>query len=74
MTVTWKTFFGTQLVSYFHEQETDRSKSIFVNYSHATEGKMQGRIEVLGRRGRRRKQLLDYFKEERERERGGGYG
>jgi 1-aminocyclopropane-1-carboxylate deaminase/D-cysteine desulfhydrase-like pyridoxal-dependent ACC family enzyme len=29
---------------------------------------MQGRIEMLGRRGRRRKQLLDDFKEER------GYG
>jgi hypothetical protein len=68
MIVTWKTFFGTQLVSYSHEQGTDRSKFIFVNHSHAIEGKIQGRIEVLGRRGRRRKQLLDDFKEER------GYG
>jgi hypothetical protein len=26
---------------------------------HVTEGKIKGRIEVTGRRGRRRKQLLD---------------
>jgi hypothetical protein len=30
---------------------------------HITEGKIEGRIEVTGRRGRRRKQLLDYLKE-----------
>ena len=30
-----------------------------------TEGKMEGRIEVTGRQGRRRKQLLDYLKEQR---------
>jgi len=29
------------------------------------EGKFEGRIEVMGRRGRRRKQLLDYLKETR---------
>jgi hypothetical protein len=28
---------------------------------HVTEGKMEGMIEVTGRRGRRRKQLLDDF-------------
>jgi hypothetical protein len=30
------------------------------------EGKIEGRIEVTGRRGRRRKRLLDDFKEMRE--------
>jgi hypothetical protein len=30
---------------------------------HVIEGKMEGRIEVMGRRGRRRKQLLDDLKE-----------
>jgi hypothetical protein len=29
------------------------------------EGKLEGRIEAAGRRGRRRKQLLDYLKEKR---------
>ena len=29
------------------------------------EGKVEGRIEVTGRRGRRRKQLLEVFKEKR---------
>jgi len=29
---------------------------------HTTEGKMKGRPEVTGRRGKRRKQLLDDFK------------
>jgi hypothetical protein len=29
---------------------------------HVTEGKIEGRIEVMGRRGRRRKQLLDDIK------------
>jgi hypothetical protein len=32
---------------------------------HITEGKIMGRIEVMGRRGRRRKQLLDDIKETR---------
>ena len=32
---------------------------------HAIEGKIQGRIEVKGRRGGRRKNLLDDFKEKR---------
>ena len=31
-----------------------------------TEGKMEGRVEVMGRRGRRRKQLLDDHQEKRE--------
>jgi hypothetical protein len=30
------------------------------------EGKLEGRIEMTGRRGRRRKQLLDDLKEKRE--------
>jgi hypothetical protein len=30
-----------------------------------TEGKMEGRIEVTGRRASRRKQLLDYLKKKR---------
>jgi hypothetical protein len=30
---------------------------------HITEGKIEGRIEVTGRRGRRRKHLLDDIKE-----------
>jgi hypothetical protein len=32
---------------------------------HVIEGKMEGKIGVTGRRGRRRKQLLDDLKEER---------
>jgi len=32
---------------------------------HVTEGKIEGRIEATGRRGRRHKQLLDDLKEER---------
>jgi hypothetical protein len=32
---------------------------------HAIEGKIEGRIEVTGRQGRRRKQLLDDLKETR---------
>jgi hypothetical protein len=32
---------------------------------HAIEGKIEGRMEVTERRGRRRKQLLDGFKEKR---------
>src|SRR5215510_8259351 len=32
---------------------------------HVIEGKIEGRVEVMGRRGRRRKLLLDDFKEKR---------
>jgi hypothetical protein len=32
---------------------------------HVTEGKLEGRTEMMGRRGRRRKQLLDDHKEKR---------
>jgi hypothetical protein len=32
---------------------------------HVMEGKIEGRIEVMGRRGRRRKQLLDDLEETR---------
>jgi hypothetical protein len=32
---------------------------------HVTEGKLEGRIEMTGRRGRRRKQLLDDLKKKR---------
>jgi hypothetical protein len=32
---------------------------------HVSEGKLEGRIEMTGRRGRRRKQLLDDLKENR---------
>jgi hypothetical protein len=32
---------------------------------HVIEGKLEGRIEMTGRRGRRRKQLLDGLKEKR---------
>jgi hypothetical protein len=32
---------------------------------HVSEGKLKGRTEMTGRRGRRRKQLLDGFKEKR---------
>jgi hypothetical protein len=32
---------------------------------HVMEGKLEGRIEVTGRRGRRRRQLLDDLKEKR---------
>jgi hypothetical protein len=33
---------------------------------HFIEGKIEGKVEVTGRRGRRRKQLLDSLKETRE--------
>jgi hypothetical protein len=33
--------------------------------NHVIEGKLEGRIEMTGRRGRRRKQLLDDLKEKR---------
>jgi hypothetical protein len=33
---------------------------------HVTEGRVEGRVEVTGRRGRKRKQLLDDIKEMRE--------
>jgi hypothetical protein len=33
---------------------------------HVIEGNIEGRIDVMGRRERRRKQLLDDLKEERE--------
>jgi hypothetical protein len=32
---------------------------------HVIEGKLEGRIEMTGRRGKRRKQLLDDLKDER---------
>jgi hypothetical protein len=32
---------------------------------HVIEGKLEGRTEMTGRRGRRHKQLLDYLKEKR---------
>ena len=32
---------------------------------HFIDGKIEGRIEVMGRRGRRYRELLDYFKERR---------
>jgi hypothetical protein len=32
---------------------------------HVIEGKLEGRIEMTGRRGRRRKHLLDEFKEKK---------
>jgi hypothetical protein len=32
---------------------------------HVIQGKIEGRIEMVGRRGRRRKQLLDYLQEGR---------
>ena len=32
---------------------------------HVIEGKVEGRIEVIGRKGKRRKELLDDFKETR---------
>jgi hypothetical protein len=32
---------------------------------HVIEGKIDGRIQVTGRRGRRRNKLLDYLKEKR---------
>jgi hypothetical protein len=32
---------------------------------HMIEGKLEGRIEMMGRRGRRRKQLLDVLEENR---------
>jgi hypothetical protein len=32
---------------------------------HVIVGKLEGRIEMMGRQGRRRKQLLDYLKEKR---------
>jgi hypothetical protein len=32
---------------------------------HVIEGKLEGRVEMMGRRGRRRKQLLDDLEEKR---------
>jgi len=32
---------------------------------HVIEGKIEGRVEEMGRQGRRRKKLLDYLKETR---------
>jgi hypothetical protein len=32
---------------------------------HVIQGKLEGRIEMMGRRGRRRKQLLDDLKKKR---------
>jgi len=32
---------------------------------HVIEGQIDGRVEVMGRRGRRCKKLLDYLKEKR---------
>jgi hypothetical protein len=51
----------------------DRRKANWIGYiwrrnclaRHVTEGNMEGRIEVTGRRGRRRKQLLTYLKKKR---------
>jgi hypothetical protein len=37
----------------------------FVNGKHIIEGKREGRVEVMGRRGRRRKQVLDDLREMR---------
>jgi hypothetical protein len=36
-----------------------------VKVKHVIEGKLEGRIEMTGRRGRRRKQLLDDLKEKK---------
>jgi len=33
---------------------------------HVIEGKIKGRIDVTGRRGRRREQLLDYLEERKD--------
>ena len=51
-------------------QTTERRKSNSIGHilrrncflKHVTEGKMEGRIEVTGRRRRKRKQLLDGVK------------
>jgi len=55
-------------------EKTANSTSIFISMpTHITnrslkqiiEGNIKGRIEVTGRRGRRFRKLLDYFKENR---------
>ena len=46
----------------------DRVKNLLMNclLKHVMEEKMEGSLEVTGRRGRRGKKLLDNLKEERE--------
>ena len=52
-------------------ETTKRRKTNWIGHSwhrkcllkQVIEGKVGGRIEMTGRRGRRRKQLLDYFRE-----------
>jgi hypothetical protein len=46
----------------------DKIGEIFIEpLKHVIEGKLEGRIEVTVRQGRRCKQLLDYFKEKEDR-------
>jgi hypothetical protein len=51
------------------DRQTDKAFFNFVKNAcplkHVIEGNTEGRIEVTGRRGRRRKQLLDSLKEKR---------
>jgi hypothetical protein len=42
-----------------------RERHILNSYNQYFEGKLEGRIEMTGRRGRRRKQLLDDLKEKK---------
>jgi len=49
-------------IPYYHALFQDSELS---DASVAVEGKIEGKIEVTGRRGRRRKQLLDGFKSKR---------
>jgi hypothetical protein len=44
---------------------TDEVRNIHCLLKHVIEGKLEGRIEVMGRRGRSRKQLLDDLQEKR---------
>ena len=52
-------------------QTVKRKRAVWIGHSlrrncllkHVIEGKIEGRIQVTGRRGRRRKQLLVHFKE-----------
>jgi len=51
----------------YNLHKTNRRKADWIGHilrrncllKHVTESKMEGRIEVMGRRGRRRKQILD---------------
>jgi hypothetical protein len=59
--VVSSTTFFTEYFGYYFLKVTCRN----CLQKHVIEGKLEGRIELTGRRGRRRKQLLDDLKEKK---------